>query len=100
MSEYGSDEELELQHRHSKAKPTGGKSGNKTGGTGHEDGVEDYLGMSEYMGIMDRQLAKTDVGKSFERNPVNKVCIKLIVDYPTNPLSPTFNKEVICHILL
>lgn len=56
MSEYGSeDDELDSQQR--------------TAAGGVDLDVGDYLGLGTYMKMMDKELATTEVGKSFQRLP-------------------------------
>lgn len=58
MDEYGSEDDMNSLSPGSPVKPM---AGTKKGAP------EDFLGMKEYMDLMDRELAKTSIGQSFER---------------------------------
>ena len=61
MDEYGSDADLaEL----SLSPPSPSKRA-----AGKDDAVGDVLGIQDYMELMDRELAGSKVGQSFEREP-------------------------------
>lgn len=55
MDEYGSDDDL------TEPPPPSG------------DHIGDYLGLQDVMDLMDRELATTKVGQSFEREPAAEV---------------------------
>ena len=82
MSGYSSDEDLAWSQRSAKMSPTKGKlitkpatSNRSTTNASHyvqtsnklTSDVGGYLGMDDYMKHMDKELAATDVGKSFVR---------------------------------
>jgi hypothetical protein len=77
MSDYNSedldteedeeDEEDELNVMTNNKAKNGIKRGKKGKGNGSESGSDFIQGMKNYMEQMDRELSKTDVGKSFER---------------------------------
>lgn len=85
MSEYGSDDELDNTQSPRKvtvkpvppprnkkdAKPNKGSS--KQSQAENHEGEDDYLGMQDYMRHMDKELAKTTVGQSFEKAQPEKV---------------------------
>ena len=64
MSEYSSDEEcLEMPRQ------TNQKNNSKKKGQSKEDAGEDFLGMKDYLKMMDKELATTTIGESFEKKP-------------------------------
>ena len=66
LSEYGSEDELDDYS--SKPKKSTGKSGSVTNHMPmSQDHAEDLLGMKDYMDLMDRELANTTIGQSFEK---------------------------------
>ena len=66
LSEYGSEDELD-DYSSKPKKPTS-KSGSPTKpATTSPDQAGDLLGMKDYMDMMDRELANTTIGQSFEK---------------------------------
>ena len=65
MEEYGSEDDLaDSLSPGSPVKSMGHHQGAKKAARG---GGDDFLGMKDYMDIMDRELASTTIGESFEK---------------------------------
>ncbi len=92
MSEYGSDDELEesskyngkasapqpSSHGNLGSQPVGSRPARAAGGVDSDlspdtSGTGGYLGLQQYMELMDRELAGTAVGQSFEKVPSSQV---------------------------
>ena len=86
MDEYGSDADLEEP---SLSPPSPTKQ--------HKKGEEDLLGIQDYMDLMDRELAGSKVGQSFEREQpaaVSKWRVNVVYSKRWNPIMFDFYATV------